>query len=68
MSRFSLNHVILITVPQIIKADVSCHYAYERKYVALHGMGRYDEAIEAFDNMLSLIAQSRDPEIRRKYP
>jgi len=46
--------------------DASCHYAYERKHVALHGTGRYDEAIEAFDNMLSLIEHSGDPEIRSK--
>ncbi|KAF8549346.1 hypothetical protein OG21DRAFT_605383 [Imleria badia] len=50
---------------EVIKADASCHYAYERKYVALHGMGRYDDAIEAFDSMLSLIEQSSDPEVRQ---
>lgn len=60
--------MVTMTVPQALKADASCHYAYERKYVALHGMGRYDEAIEAFDNMLCLIEQSSDPEIRRKDP
>jgi hypothetical protein len=60
--------MILITVPQVIQTDTSCHYAYERKYVTLHAMGRHDEAIEAFDSMLSLIEQSGDPEVRRKYP
>lgn len=58
--------MVLMTVLQAIQTDASCHYAYECKYVALHGMGQYDEAIEAFDNMLSLIEQSKDPEIRRK--
>lgn len=55
-------------VRQAIQTDEFCHYAYERKHAALHGMGQYDEAIEAFDSMLTLMEQSGDPEIRRKYP
>ncbi|KAG6373278.1 hypothetical protein JVT61DRAFT_6905 [Boletus reticuloceps] len=50
---------------EAIQTDASCHYAYERKHVALHGMGRYDEAIETYENMLSMIGQSGDPKIRR---
>ncbi|KAI9461109.1 hypothetical protein HD554DRAFT_1529887 [Boletus coccyginus] len=50
---------------EVIRMDPSCHYAYACKHAALHGTGRYDEAIEAFDNMLSLIEHSGDPEIRQ---
>lgn len=34
------------------------------RHVALHGMGRYSEAVGAFKIMLSKLEQSHDPHIR----
>jgi hypothetical protein len=57
----SVNHTI-----QIIELDPSSHRGYEGKHAALHGMGRYSEAFEAFRMMLSKLKQSPDPQIRGK--
>ena len=39
------------------------------KYEALHKAGDFDNAVDALETMLSKIAQSRDPVIRRElYP
>lgn len=44
--------------------DPSCPWGYERKHAALHGAGRYHDAISTFETMLLKISQSPDPEIR----
>lgn len=42
-------------------------WGYERRHAALHGLQRYDEAIDTFDRMLSLIEKSPNPDIHREY-
>ena len=44
--------------------DPSSPWGYERKHTALHGAGRYDDAIATFETMLLKISQSPDPKIR----
>ena len=39
-------------------------WGYERKHAALHEAGDYENAINAFETMLSKISMSPDPEIR----
>ena len=51
---------------QDVELDPSSHKGYERKHAALHAMGRYDEAFEAFEVMLSRLEQSPDLHIRGK--
>ena len=51
---------------QVIELDPSSRAGYEGKHAALHGMGRYSEAYEAFRMMLSKLEQSPDPQIRGK--
>ena len=57
---------MLMGTVQIINLDSSSPSGYERKYAALHGMERHDEAIDAFETMLSKMSGSSDPEIRRE--
>ena len=52
---------------QVIALDPSSPWGYERKHTALHGVGRYDDAISAFEMMLLRISQSPDPKIRGGY-
>ena len=40
--------------------DVSSPWGYERKHAALHGAGRYNDAISAFETMLLKVSQSPD--------
>ena len=44
--------------------DPSSPWGYERKHAALHGAGRYDDAIVMFETMLLKMSQSPDPKIR----
>ena len=48
---------------QAIKLDPLSPWGYERKHAALHKAGEYDNAITAFETMLSKIGHSPDPEI-----
>ena len=59
------SHHISVADPycQVIECDPSSHAGYEGKHDALHGMGRYSEAFEAFRTMLSKLDQSSDPQI-----
>ncbi|KAI6030210.1 hypothetical protein EDC04DRAFT_3142610 [Pisolithus marmoratus] len=50
---------------EAVKADPSHPWGYEAKYVALHAMKRYDEAIDAFESMLHAIEQSHDSVIKQ---
>ncbi|KAG6377280.1 hypothetical protein JVT61DRAFT_15065 [Boletus reticuloceps] len=48
-----------------IKADSSSPWGYERRHAALHGLQRYDEAINAFSCMVSLLESSLDQDVRQ---
>ncbi|KAI5984704.1 hypothetical protein EDC04DRAFT_3149940 [Pisolithus marmoratus] len=50
---------------EAVKADPSCPWGYEGKYVALRGAKRYDEAIDTLKSMLHVIEQSHDHAIRQ---
>jgi len=52
---------------QAIKADPLNPWAYEGRHAALHALQRYDEAIDAFTRMFSLVEGSLDQDIRRQY-
>ena len=49
---------------QAITFDVTAPSGYEIKHAALHGAGRYDDAVKAFETMLSKMGESPDPQIR----
>ena len=55
---------MLIRHHQAITLDPLSPWGYERKHAALHGVGRYEDAIAAFETMLLKISQSLDPQIR----
>ena len=48
----------------MIKLDPSSPLGYEKKHAALRDAGRYDDALNAFETMLTKMSQSPDPEIR----
>ncbi|KAF8548009.1 hypothetical protein OG21DRAFT_1516754 [Imleria badia] len=55
---------------EAIKLEPSCHRGYEMRHSALHGAGRYAEAVEAFNKMILKLEESPDKhirELRRKY-
>ena len=52
---------------QVINLDPSSPWGHERKHAALHKAGDYDGAITAFQEMLSKMEQSPDPDIRREF-
>ena len=49
---------------QAIELDPLSPWGYERKHAALHEAGDYENAINAFEAMLSNMSQSSDLEIR----
>lgn len=49
---------------QVIKLDSSSPLGYERKYVALRGLGRHKDMSDAFEMMLLKLSQSPGPETR----
>ena len=51
----------------MIELDPSSPWGYERKHVALHKAGDYDNAIGAFQQMLLKMEQSPDPDIHREF-
>ncbi|KAF8433934.1 hypothetical protein L210DRAFT_2684164 [Boletus edulis BED1] len=51
---------------QVIMLDPSSPWGYEIKHAALHKGGDYDNAIRAFEMMLSKMAESRDPGVQRQ--
>ena len=55
---------MLTSTVQVITLDPSSPSGYERKHAALLGMGHNDDAIAAFETMLSKITESSEPEIR----
>ena len=57
---------ILLTRHQVIGLDPSSLWGYEMKHAALHKAGDYDSATSAFEEMLSKMEQSTDPDIHRE--
>jgi hypothetical protein len=51
----------------VIALDPSSPWGYERKYAALHGAGRYNDAIATFETMLLKISQLPYLEIHGEY-
>ena len=51
---------------QVIALDQLSPRGYEMKHAALHKAGDFDNAVDALETMLSKIAQSPDPVIRRE--
>ncbi|KAI9571793.1 hypothetical protein HD554DRAFT_1824610 [Boletus coccyginus] len=60
----NVNQILLKRSNEVIELDPSSHTGYEGKHVALHAMGRHNDAFEAFRGMLSMLEQSSDPNIR----
>ncbi|KAF8549281.1 TPR-like protein [Imleria badia] len=52
---------------KVIMLDPLSPWGYERKHAALHKAGDYENAIHAFEAMLSKMSQSPDPEIREHH-
>ncbi|KAG0693950.1 hypothetical protein DFH29DRAFT_367861 [Suillus ampliporus] len=55
----------LLDAEKVIELDPSSYIGYELKHVALHGAQRYDEAIEAFEMMLSKLDSAPNMHIRK---
>jgi hypothetical protein len=51
---------------QVIQLNPSSHIGYKLKHAAFHGAQRYDEAIAAFQTMLSKLDHAPDNEKRSK--
>ena len=51
---------------QVITLDPSSPWGYEVKHAALHNAGDYDNAIAAFETMISKIAQSPHLDVQRE--
>ena len=51
----------------MIELDPSSPWGYEMKHVVLRKARDYDNAISAFEEMLSKMEQSPDPDIRREF-
>ena len=52
---------------QAIEVDSLSPWGFEKRHAALHGLQRYDEAIEAFSRMLCLIEEATDLDTRRQF-
>ncbi|KAF8553280.1 hypothetical protein OG21DRAFT_1267504 [Imleria badia] len=50
-----------------ITFDPTSPWGYKTKHAALHGAGRYKDARQTFETMLSKMAQSPDPQIRCEF-
>ncbi|KAG6377837.1 hypothetical protein JVT61DRAFT_14618 [Boletus reticuloceps] len=51
---------------QVIKVDPSSPWGYEMKHAALHKAGEFNNAVDAFEAMLSRIAQSPDSDVQQR--
>ena len=58
----------LLTHHQVIELDPSSPWGYELKHEALHKAGDYKHAVDAFEVMLSKMAESPDSDVQRKLP
>ncbi|KAF8431299.1 hypothetical protein L210DRAFT_3560691 [Boletus edulis BED1] len=52
---------------KVIELDPSSPWGYERKHAALHKAGDYENAVNAFEAMLSKMSKSTDPGLHRHY-
>ncbi|KAF8127258.1 hypothetical protein EV363DRAFT_1346345 [Boletus edulis] len=50
---------------RVIALDPSSPWGYEMKHIALHKGGDYDNAADAFETMLTKMAESLDPDVQR---
>ena len=57
---------ISLTDHQVTMLDPSSPWGYEMKHAALHNAGDYDNAIAAFETMLSKMSQSPHRDIQRE--
>ncbi|KAG2335861.1 hypothetical protein BDR05DRAFT_205965 [Suillus weaverae] len=55
----------LLDAQKVIQLNPSSHVGYKLKYAAFHGAQRYDEAIVAFQTMLSKLDHAPDTETRK---
>ncbi|KAG1734822.1 heterokaryon incompatibility protein-domain-containing protein [Suillus lakei] len=55
----------LLDAQKVIQLNPSSHVGYKLKHAAFHGAQRYDEAIAAFQMMLSKLANAPDTETRK---
>ncbi|KAG0705636.1 hypothetical protein DFH29DRAFT_996722 [Suillus ampliporus] len=55
----------LLDAQKVIELNPSSHVGYKMKHAALHGAQCYNEAIEAFQTMLSKLDNSRDTQTRK---
>ncbi|KAF8135599.1 hypothetical protein EV363DRAFT_1321005 [Boletus edulis] len=51
---------------QVVTLDLSSPWGYKMKHVVLHEIGDYDNAIEAFETMLSKMKNSSDPDVQQE--
>ncbi|KAI9454961.1 hypothetical protein HD554DRAFT_2317804 [Boletus coccyginus] len=58
-------HDALEDADQAIDIDKSCPWGYKCRYVALYAIHRYQEAAEAFGEMVTKMDESADPSVRR---
>lgn len=52
---------------KVIELNPSSYLGYQLEHAALHGAGSYDEAVEAFQDMLSKLDSAPDPHLRSKH-
>ena len=65
----SWKSILLTHHHQVITLDPLSPWGYEMKHAALHEARDFDRAVDTLETMLSKIAQSPDPVIRRElYP
>jgi hypothetical protein len=50
---------------QVIELNLSSYLGYQLKHTVLHGVCRYDEAIEVFKSMLSKLDKAPDTQAHR---
>ena len=62
----SWREILLTRRRQVITLDPLSPRGYEMMHAALHKAGDFDNAVDAFEMMLSRIVQSPDPNIRRE--
>jgi hypothetical protein len=63
---FIFSPPMLIVLTQVIELNPSSHIGYKLKHAAFHGAQRYDEAIAAFQTMLSKLDDAPDVETQSK--
>lgn len=55
----------LLDAQKVIELNPSSHIGYQLKHMALHGAQRYDQAIKAFEMMLTKMDNAHDIQIRK---